>query len=330
MRKLLNIFLISIHTIEARDIEIEIHLNGLTARRNAYGIRTRSQRNGRRPGHIANNFPVGARRHDIMGCFPATMQVSGLPQNSKTEKTMSSKIEWTNSTWNPSVGCTKISPGCANCYAEKFAIRLQAMGMLGYENGFEFTTLPDRLSEPLKKKKPTMFFVNSMSDLFHEDMDYGFVKQAVEVMRQAPQHIFQVLTKRADKMAGFFASVAAPENAWLGVTVENRKHGIPRIDYLKRIDAKVRFLSIEPLLEDLGELDLTWIDWVIVGGESGPSARPMKLEWAESILDQCERARIAFFFKQWGTWGPDGIKRSKKRNGRLLAGRQWNQMPGQK
>jgi protein gp37 len=192
------------------------------------------------------------------------------------------------------------------------------MGMPGYENGFEFTMLPDRLSDPLKQKRPTMFFVNLMSDFFHEDMDCGFVEQVIEVMRQTPQHTYQVLKKRADKMADFFENFNAPENAWRGVTVENRKHGTPRTDYLRRIDAKVRFLSIEPLLEDLGQLDLTRIDWVIVGGESGPSARPMKLEWVENIRQQCEQNNIPFFFKQWGTWGLNGVRRSKKKNGRLL------------
>jgi protein gp37 len=214
------------------------------------------------------------------------------------------------------VGCTKISSGCANCYAEKFALWLHAMGMSGYENKFEFTMLPDRLSEPLKQKRPRMYFVNSMSDLFHEDMDYGFVKQVMEIMRQTPQHVYQVLTKRADKMAEFFGNVKAPENAWLGVTVENRRHGISRIDHLRKIDAKIRFLSIEPLLEDLGQLDLSGIHWVIVGGESGPSARPIKVEWVESIRNQCGQVGIPFFFKQWGTWGPDGRYRNQKSKGK--------------
>jgi protein gp37 len=188
--------------------------------------------------------------------------------------------------------------------------------------------LPGRLSEPLKTKKPTMFFVNSMSDLFHEHMEPSFIEKVLDVMRQTPHHIYQILTKRADLMAEFFENFKAPRNAWLGVTVENLKQGIPRIDCLRRIDATIRFLSIEPLLEDLGSLDLTGIQWVIVGGESGPSARPMKLEWVESIRNQCAQAAIPFFFKQWGTWGPDGIKRSKKKNGRLLAGKHWDQMPG--
>ena len=202
------------------------------------------------------------------------------------------------------------------------------MRMPGYENGFKFVMLQNRLSEPLKRRQPTMFFVNSMSDLFHEGMENDFIEQILEVMGQTPQHTYQVLTKRAGKMAGFFGNVKAPENAWLGVTVENRRHGVARINYLRRIDVKIRFLSIEPLLEDLGHLDLTRIQWVIVGGESGPSAKPIKVEWAESVRQQCEQAAIPFFFKQWGTWDPDGTKRSKNRNGRLLAGRQWNQMPG--
>lgn len=238
-----------------------------------------------------------------------------------------SKIEWTEATWNPAVGCTKISPGCQNCYAETMARRLKAMGAYGYANGFKLTLLPERLSDPIERKKPTIYFVNSMSDLFHENIPDTYIRQVFDVMKQSPQHTFQVLTKRADRLAEFFKDYQASTNAWLGVTVENTQHGIPRINQLRKVKAHVRFLSIEPLLEDLGELDLTGIHWVIVGGESGPKARPMKLEWVMNIKRQCEEQNVAFFFKQWGGWGADGVKRAKKSNGRLLLGRTWDEVP---
>lgn len=238
-----------------------------------------------------------------------------------------SKIEWTEQTWNPTVGCTKISPGCKNCYAEIMAQRLQAMGMHGYENGFRLTLMPERLSEPLERRKPTVYFVNSMSDLFHEKVPFDYIWQVFDVMAQAPQHTFQVLTKRAERMAQFCRDVTVPPNVWLGVSVENRKHGVPRIGVLREIEASVRFLSIEPLLENLGEIDLVGIHWAIVGGESGHKARPMKREWVDSIKRQCDDAGVAFFFKQWGTWGADGQKRSKKANGRRYRGRVWDAMP---
>jgi len=238
-----------------------------------------------------------------------------------------SRIEWTEQTWNPTVGCTKISPGCKNCYAETMARRLQAMGMRGYENGFRLTIMPERLSEPLERRKPTVYFVNSMSDLFHEKVPFDYIRQVFDVMAQAPHHTFQVLTKRAERMAKFCRDVVVPPNVWLGVSVENRKHGVPRISVLREIEASVRFLSIEPLLEHLGEIDLTGIHWSIVGGESGPKARPMKREWVDDIKRQCDQAGVAFFFKQWGTWGADGEKRSKKANGRRYLGRIWDAMP---
>ena len=238
-----------------------------------------------------------------------------------------SRIEWTEATWNPTVGCTKISAGCKHCYAEAMAVRLHAMGTLGYENGFKLTILPDRLSEPLRRKKPTVYFVNSMSDLFHKSIPDSYIDQVFDVIARSPQHTFQVLTKRADRMAQHFRNRTVPRNAWLGVTVENRKDGVPRIDKLREIDATIRFLSVEPLLEDVGEIDLTDIHWVIVGGESGPKARPMKLEWVDSIRQQCEEFDVAFFFKQWGGWGADGVKRAKKQNGRQLHGRTWDDMP---
>lgn len=239
----------------------------------------------------------------------------------------SSRIEWTEATWNPTVGCTKISPGCKNCYAESMARRLQAMGTPGYENGFKLTVLPQRLPEPLVRKRPTVYFVNSMSDLFHQDVGDDYIAQVLDVIERCPRHTFQVLTKRADRLAAFFASRPVPANAWIGVSVEDRKHGVPRIDCLRQVQARIRFLSVEPLLQSVGELDLTGIHWVIVGGESGVKARPMKLQWVESIRRQCEAQDVQFFFKQWGGWGADGKRRSKKANGRLLAGRTWDDMP---
>lgn len=192
-------------------------------------------------------------------------------------------IEWTEQTWNPIIGCTKISLGCQNCYAEVMARRLKAMDAKGYENGFTLTLQPNRLNHPLSRKKPTMYFVNSMSDLFHEEVPNEYIREVFKVIRISPQHTFQILTKRADRMASFLTSHNVPQNAWIGVTVENRKYGIPRIDKLRRVRAPVRFLSMEPLLEDLGHLNLKDIHWVIVGGESGPNARRMELEWVKRI-----------------------------------------------
>ena len=238
-----------------------------------------------------------------------------------------SKIEWTEQTWNPTVGCTKISPGCKNCYAETMARRLKAMGARGYENGFRLTLMPERLVEPLERRKPTVYFVNSMSDLFHEKVPFEYIRRVFDVMARASQHTFQVLTKRAERMAEFCRSVEVPANVWLGVSVENRKHGVRRIDVLRKVPARVRFLSVEPLLEDLGPFDLAGIHWVIVGGESGVKARLMQRDWVDGIKRQCDQARVAFFFKQWGAWGADGEKRSKKANGRRYRGQVWDAMP---
>ncbi|MFY9144693.1 MAG: phage Gp37/Gp68 family protein [Bacteroidales bacterium] len=240
---------------------------------------------------------------------------------------MKHKIEWTEQTWNPSAGCTKISAGCQNCYAETMAIRLQAIGVKGYENGFEFNIVPCRLKDPLKKKKPTVFFVNSMSDIFHKDMPLDYLDKIFNVIEQTPQHTYQILTKRADRMLEYFSHRKVYENIWLGVTVENKKEGLPRIDFLRNIKASVLFLSIEPLLEDLGKINLSNIDWVIVGGESGNKARPMAKEWVLNIKQQCEKNDVAFFFKQWGTWGADKVKRNKKLNGKELDGKIWQQFP---
>ncbi len=241
--------------------------------------------------------------------------------------TTNSKIEWTEQTWNPTIGCTKISPGCKHCYAEVMARRLQAMGVYGYENGFRLRLMPERLAEPLERRKPTIYFVNSMSDLFHEKVPFDYIHRVFEVMKQASQHTFQLLTKRAERMAEFCLETDVPANVWLGVSVEDIEHGVPRIEILRGIDANVRFLSVEPLLEDLGQINLAGIHWVIVGGESGFKARPMKRTWVDNIKRQCDEAGTAFFFKQWGAWGADGQKRSKKANGRRYRGRIWDAMP---
>ena len=243
--------------------------------------------------------------------------------------TNASRIEWTEQTWNPTVGCTKVSPGCKNCYALSMARRLQAMGTAGYENGFQLTLLPQRLNAPLLRKKPTTYFVNSMSDLFHEEITEEYIRKVFDVIEQTPHHTYQILTKRAERMKEFFRGGAVPRNAWLGVSVEDRRHGVPRIDYLRKVPAQLRFLSVEPLLEDVGKLDLSGIHWVIVGGESGARARPMKYEWADSVFRQCQEQGVAFFFKQWGAWGGDGKRRSKSANGRMLNGQIWQQLPAQ-
>lgn len=241
--------------------------------------------------------------------------------------TTTSKIEWTEQTWNPIVGCTKVSPGCKHCYAEVMAKRLQAMGTPGYENGFALRLLPERLTDPVKRQKPTVYFVNSMSDLFHDKVPESYIEQVFGVIAATPQHSYQILTKRAARLARYFRHRSVPPNVWLGVSVENRRHGVPRIDYLRTVPARIRFLSVEPLLEDVGELDLRDIHWVIVGGESGAKARPMKPEWADSVRRQCVEQGVAFFFKQWGGWGADGKRRAKSKNGRLLNGRTWDEMP---
>lgn len=238
-----------------------------------------------------------------------------------------SSIEWTQHTWNPVTGCTKVSPGCKHCYAETMARRLQAMGARGYERGFQLTLHHDRVQQPLARKAPTTYFVNSMSDLFHEDVPDAFIDQVLAVCLASPQHTYQVLTKRAERLPSFFAKRKVPPNVWLGVSVEDRKYGVPRIAQLRKVRAAVRFLSVEPLLEDLGRVDLSDMHWVIVGGESGHGARPMRPEWAEGVRVQALAQGVAFFFKQWGAWGADGVRRDKKKNGRLLAGRQWDQFP---
>jgi protein gp37 len=230
-----------------------------------------------------------------------------------------SDIEWTESTWNPVTGCTKISPGCQHCYAERMARRLKAMGQPNYRNGFQLTVHPHMLDRPLRWKKPQMIFVNSMSDLFHQEVPLDFIQQVFDVMGQASRHTFQVLTKRAERLAALDAELDWPPNVWMGVSVETEDY-TERIDCLRRTRANVRFLSLEPLLGPLPNLDLHEIDWVIVGGESGPGARPMDRAWVTDLRDQSLAAHIPFFFKQWG-----GTR--KKKAGRMLEGRFWNQMP---
>lgn len=230
-----------------------------------------------------------------------------------------SSIEWTESTWNPVTGCSKISLGCENCYAERMAIRLKAMGQPNYARGFEVTTQERMLDLPLRWKKPQTVFVNSMSDLFHKNVPTDYVKSVFAIMGKASWHRFQVLTKRSHRMIKLDHNIQWPQNVWMGVSVES-EHYTFRIDHLRKTQASLKFLSLEPLLGPLENLDLSGIDWVVVGGESGPKARPVQEEWVISIRDQCIAAGIPFFFKQWG-----GV--NKKRNGRILQGRIWSEMP---
>lgn len=238
-----------------------------------------------------------------------------------------SKIEWTDSTWNPVTGCTKASAGCLHCYAETMTRRLTAMGVAKYAQGFKVTVHEDSLEEPLKWRKPRNIFVCSMSDLFHKDVPFDFVDKVMEVIAKTPQHRYQILTKRAERMQEYFQNRPVPNNVWLGVTVDVAQCK-SRIDNLRAIQgASIKFLSCEPLLEDLGILNLDGIDWIIVGGESGNQARPMKKEWALAIKEQCDAFEKSFFFKQWGTWGADGVKRSKGKNGKELDGEIFHSMP---
>jgi protein gp37 len=233
-----------------------------------------------------------------------------------------SAIEWTDATWNPVRGCDKISPGCKHCYAETFAERWRGIPGHPYEQGFDLRLVPEALEIPLHWRKPRLVFVNSMSDLFHDGVPLAYIDRVFNVMDRARQHTFQVLTKRAERMQHFAAFLPRDPspNVWLGVSVEDRKYGLPRIDNLRGAPAAVRFLSVEPLLEDLGTLDLRGIHWVICGGESGPGARPMPIEWVRSVRDQCEDQGVDFFFKQWG-----GVV--KKTRGRILDGRTHDAMP---
>ena len=230
-----------------------------------------------------------------------------------------SGIEWTEATWNPVTGCTKISPGCKNCYAERMALRLQAMGQPNYVNGFDVTMHEHALDTPLSWKKPRVIFVNSMSDLFHKDVPLEFIQRVFDVMKRAEQHQFQELTKRAERLNQLSSQLEWAPNIWMGVSVETNAY-THRIDLLRETGASIKFLSLEPLLGPLPDLALERIDWVIVGGESGPGARSMDPHWVRDIRDQCITANVPFFFKQWG-----GVH--KKKNGRQLDGRTWDQMP---
>ena len=230
-----------------------------------------------------------------------------------------SRIEWTGSTWNPITGCDKVSPGCDHCYAERMARRLQAMGVAKYRNGFKVTLHPDVLSAPIRWKKPHLVFVNSMADIFHKDVPIEYIQRIFEVMRSCPQHVFQVLTKRSKRMVRVSGQLPWPDNVWLGVTVETARYRF-RIDDLRKTPARIKWLSLEPLLGPLGEVDLTDIDWAVVGGESGPGARPVQEEWILEIRRRCRRSGTAFFFKQWG-----GV--NKKRTGRTLRGKIYDEMP---
>lgn len=232
-----------------------------------------------------------------------------------------SSIEWTDATWNPVTGCTKVSPGCKHCYAERMSRRLRAMGQRNYVNGFEPTLQPHMLDLPRSWYTPRRIFVNSMSDLFHDQVPDDYIQRVFAAMQSAPWHLYQVLTKRAERLEALDPALNWHPSIWMGVSVENQRY-INRIDHLRRTGAAVKFLSLEPLLGPLHDLDLAGIDWVIAGGESGPHARPMAAEWARDVRDQCQRAGVRFFFKQWG-----GV--FKKRNGRDLDGRTWDEMPAQ-
>jgi len=230
-----------------------------------------------------------------------------------------SAIEWTEATWNPVTGCTKVSLGCRHCYAERLARRLRAMGNPNYANGFEVTLHEHMLSLPLKWRQPRIVFVNSMSDLFHEEVPAAFIRRMFDVMRRAGHHTFQILTKRSERLADLAPRLDWPGNVWMGVTVEHADY-VGRIGDLRSTGARVKFLSLEPLLGPMPALDLAAIDWVIVGGESGPHARPMEAEWARDLREQCRHANVPFFFKQWGGT-------NKKKAGRELDGRTWDEMP---
>jgi protein gp37 len=237
---------------------------------------------------------------------------------------VNSTIEWTDATWNPVRGCTKISPGCKHCYAETFAERFRGVPGHPYEQGFDLRIVPDKLAEPLRWTAPKTVFVNSMSDLFQDGVSDDYIEQVVRVMQLANWHTFQVLTKRAERLRDLLKSklsfVSSLPHIWWGVSVEDRQYGVPRMQPLRDAPAAVRFLSIEPLIEYVGTLDLTGIHWVIVGGESGAGARPMDIAWVQNIRHQCSRAQVPFFFKQWG-----GVRKSE--TGRLLEGRTFDEMP---
>lgn len=242
-----------------------------------------------------------------------------MPKKGRELMSKVSRIEWTSSTWNPITGCNRVSAGCDHCYAERMARRLQGMGVPKYKNGFEVTLHPQALEAPLRWKKPQVVFVNSMSDICHEKVPFEYVERIFDVMGRAEQHVFQILTKRSRRLLDMSSRLRWPGNVWMGVTVENT-HYRYRIDHLRTTGAKVKWVSFEPLLGPLPDLDLAGIDWVAVGGESGPGARPMREEWVLDIQRQCQNHDIRFFFKQWG-----GV--NKKKTGRLLLNRTWDETP---
>jgi protein gp37 len=229
------------------------------------------------------------------------------------------KIEWTESSWNPITGCSKISDGCLNCYAEKMALRLKAMGTKGYENGFEVTLQNHQLERPLKLKKPQMIFVNSMSDIFHEKVPQDYILKIFETMNKADWHIFQVLTKRPERLEELREKINWTKNIWLGTTIESNKY-IDRVKFIKETQANIKFISFEPLIDSVKDIDIDGIDWVIVGGESGSGSRAIKKEWIYEIKEKCDKLNIPFFFKQWGGT-------NKKKSGRLLDGKIYDEMP---
>jgi len=233
-----------------------------------------------------------------------------------------SAIEWTEATWNPVTGCSQVSPGCAHCYAKTFAERWRGVPGHPYEQGFELRLWPQRLDQPLRWGRPRMIFVNSMSDLFHEDIPFEYLEAVFEVMGQADRHTFQILTKRHERLAELAPSLTWHPNIWIGVSVENRRF-THRVDCLREVNAAVRFISAEPLLGSLDNLDLSGVNWLIAGGESGPKHRPMRVEWARELRDRCVAKDVAFFFKQWGGHRP-------KSGGRLLDGRTWDEMPARR
>ena len=276
---------------------------------------------------LSSSYDFNQQSRKWNECIPRLRQQCdelGNAGNRQPTMSQTSQIEWTDATWNPIRGCTKISPGCKHCYAETFAERFRGVPGHPFEQGFDLRLVPGKLAEPLRWKTPRMIFVNSMSDPFHEDVSSDYVYDIASVMHMARWHTYQVLTKRSERMQLLLSTTlrrfAESENIWWGVSVENRKHGLPRIDHLRNTPARVRFLSIEPLLEDLGEINLEGIHWVIVGGESGHGARPMEESWVLSIRDQCKDSGVPFFFKQWG-----GVRKSK--TGRTLCGELYDEFP---
>lgn len=232
-------------------------------------------------------------------------------------------------TWNPFTGCTKVSPGCKHCYAETIAAKLHKWGSAGYDKGFKFAVHPDRIEKaaPLKRKKPTFYFINSMSDIFHEDADDASIDQVMDIVRKAHWHVFYILTKRSQKMRAYFDRREAPDNLWAGVTVEDREYGLPRLEDLGKTRVRNKHICCEPLLGDLGELDLSGIRLVVGGGESGPEARRAMPEWVTSLRDQCLAQNVHLYWKQWGTYGPDGSRSSKSRTGHLIEGKSYLSIP---